>query len=101
MTNEELKQLVESNARAIQALSDERERNERENQINRNRLYQAMSTLASSQAAMANTHAEFQANFYARQQELDERQQELSRRQGEIVEVLRVITKKLDRSEDT
>lgn len=103
-----IERLVESNARAIEASSNERTRYEQENQLNRNRLYQAMANMSSaianmssSMATMATTHAEFQTNIYNRQQELDERQQELSRRQGEIVELLRAITEKVNNSDNT
>lgn len=92
---ESIAQKVDSNARAIEALSNDRARYEQQAQLDRNRLYQAMTNLANAQANMATTHAEFQGNIYARQQELDERQEELSRRQSEIVNILKVISEKL------
>lgn len=90
---EETRAIANSNAKSIEAISNERKEFERELNRDRARFYQSMSNLASAQANMATTHAEFQSNFYARQEDLDRRQDELSRRQGDIVEILKRITK--------
>ena len=85
---------VESNARAIEALSNERVRYEQQAQQDRNRLYQAMTNLATAQATMASTHADFQTSIYTRQEELD-------RRQGEIVNILNLITERMTNAQNT
>jgi acyl-homoserine lactone acylase PvdQ len=89
-------QRTDSNARAIEALSDELRTFQVEAIRDRSRLYQAMADLAQAQAQMAQTHAQFQQNIYQRQSELDIRQNELSRRQGEIVEILKILTQQRD-----
>jgi hypothetical protein len=90
-------QRTDSNARAIEALSDELRTFQVEAIRDRSRLYQAMADLAQAQVQMAHTHAQFQQNIYQRQSELDTRQGELSRRQGEIVEILKILTARRDR----
>ncbi|NJK51016.1 hypothetical protein HC931_25525 [Candidatus Gracilibacteria bacterium] len=85
-------QRTDSNARAIEALSDELRTFQVEAIRDRSRLYQAMADLAQAQALMAQTHAQFQQNIYQRQSELDTRQGELSHRQGEIVEILKILS---------
>ncbi|MBC6471954.1 MAG: hypothetical protein GDA48_03285 [Hormoscilla sp. GM102CHS1] len=76
--------LVESNARALEAMGDNVNKWQQESQRDRSRLYQAMTQLAQTQA-----------NFYERLDELDQRQDDLSRRQREIVEILKLLTQKL------
>ncbi|MBC6423432.1 MAG: hypothetical protein GDA43_20725 [Hormoscilla sp. SP5CHS1] len=76
--------LVESNARALEAMGDNVNKWQQESQRDRSRLYQAMTQLAQTQA-----------NFYERLDELEQRQDDLSRRQREIVEILKLLTQKL------
>ncbi|MBO1346483.1 MAG: hypothetical protein EBE86_003335 [Hormoscilla sp. GUM202] len=76
--------LVESNARALEAMGDNVHKWQQESQRDRSCLYQAMTQLAQTQA-----------NFYERLDELDQRQDDLSRRQREIVEILKLLTQKL------
>lgn len=73
MNDLELKQLVESNARAIEALTS----NVSELARDRQELYQLIANLASAQA-----------DFYRRLSQTDQRQ-------GEIVEILKILTKKV------
>ena len=84
---EQIGQRVDSNAKSIQALSDERKENERQLQRDRAHLYQEMANLSSSMANLSNA----QADFYRRMNEMDERQETLSRRQGDIVEILKLL----------
>jgi hypothetical protein len=99
MTNSEpsrldrIEALVESNAKAIEALSNERLEAERRLDRDRARLYQAMAELATAQANLASN----QSLYYQRLEETDRKQDELSRRQGEIVQILRLLT---DRSQN-
>ena len=72
---------IDSNARAIEALTEERRANEQASNRDRSRLYQAMAELSTAQA-----------NFYGRLEEVDQRQDQLSRRQGEIVQILKLLT---------
>ena len=81
---EKIGQRVDSNARALEAMGDDVHKWQQESQRDRSRLYQAMTQLAQTQA-----------NFYERLDELDRRQDDLSRRQGEIVEILKLLTQKL------
>jgi len=81
---EKIGQRVESNASALEAMSDNVNKWQQLSQRDRSRLYQAMTQLAQTQA-----------NFYERLDELDRRQDDLSRRQGEIVEILKLLTQKL------
>jgi multidrug efflux pump subunit AcrA (membrane-fusion protein) len=103
MTNSEssrldrIEALVESNARAIEALANERKEYERQAQLDRSRLYSSMADLSNAQADLANAQANFyqsQTAFYQRLEETDRRQEELSRRQGEIVEILKILTER-------
>ena len=71
-----IEKLVESNAKSIQALSEERMEGERD----RARLYQEMANLSASIAHLSNA----QADFYRRMEDF-------SRRQGEIVEILKLL----------
>jgi DNA repair exonuclease SbcCD ATPase subunit len=83
MTNEELQQLIASNAKAIEALANERREVEREIARDRARLYQAMADLASAQSG-----------FYQRLADQEDTIGTLSRRQGEIVEILKLLTQR-------
>ena len=76
---EKIGQRVDSNARAIEALSN----NAAEYQKDRGRLYRLMEDLTQSQS-----------RIYRVIEDLDERQGQLSRRQGEIVEILKLLTNK-------
>ncbi len=90
---EELRKRVDSNARSIEALTNNIAVSQQEAQRDRARLYQVMADLALSQAQMAETHTQFQRNIYQRHEELDQRQSELSNRQQDIVEILKLLTK--------
>ena len=92
---EGLGQKVESNARAIEALSDASGEAKRD----RANLYRAMADLAQSQA---NLH-QAQARFYERLEQAEERQEQFERQQnerqerferqqGDIVEILKFLT---------
>ncbi len=74
-----LEAIVESNSRAIEALSV----NAAESQRDRARLYGLMEDLVQSQS-----------RIYRVIEDLDERQGQLSRRQGEIVEILKLLTQR-------
>ncbi len=76
---EKIGQRVDSNARAIEALSA----NAAEYQKDRGRLYQIMEDLTQSQARM-----------YRVIENLDNRQEQLSRIQGEIVDILKLLVNK-------
>ena len=94
MTNSDINRLdrieaiVESNARAIEALTANINQWQQEGQRQRARLFQTMADLANAQANFYQT----QAGFYHRLEESDQRQDELSRRQGEIVEIFKLLT---------
>jgi chromosome segregation ATPase len=98
---EQIGQRVDSNAKSIQALSDERKENERQLQRDRAHLYQEMANLSSSMANLSSSMANLsssmanlnnaQADFYRRLEQMDERQETLSRRQGDIVEILKLL----------
>lgn len=88
-------QRTDSNARAIEALSDELRIFQVEAIRDRSRLYQSLASLANAQAELASSQANFyqtQSTFYNRLEEVDNRQNELSRRQGEIVEILKILS---------
>ena len=51
-------------------------------------------TLAQTQAQLAQAQADNQAFMYRFMENLEQQQQQLNRRQGEIVEILRLLTKK-------
>ena len=77
----QLDKRIDSNARAIEALTEERRANEQASNRDRSRLYQAMAELSTAQA-----------NFYGRLEEVDQLQDQLSRRQGEIAQILNLLT---------
>lgn len=81
--NDELKNLIESNARAIEALAEYNAEALRE----RARFYRAMSDLAAVQSATYNRVAEQDEALI----QLVRNQTQLNRRQGEIVEILRLL----------
>ncbi|MGK7875031.1 MAG: hypothetical protein AB4426_17555 [Xenococcaceae cyanobacterium] len=78
---EKIGQRVDSNARTIEALTDNMSKWQQEWQLDRSRLYQAMSELAVAQGS-----------FYHRLEDVDKTQRQLSNRQGEIVEILKLLT---------
>jgi hypothetical protein len=78
---------VDSNARAIEALADDRTETEQRAKLDRERLYGAMAELATTQANLASA----QAGFYGRLATQDDLIQTLARRQGEIVEILKLL----------
>jgi hypothetical protein len=83
--------LVESNAKSIQALSDQAAEDRRA----RVRMYEAMADLASAQSGLASAQAALssaQSAFYRRLDAQDELISTLSRRQGEIVQILKVLS---------
>ena len=77
---EKIGQRVDSNARAIEAISA----NTAEYQRDRARMYKLMADLAQAQA-------ESKKEMYRLLGDLDQRQSQLSRRQGEIVEILKLL----------
>ena len=83
MSDERLEQLIASNAKAIQALTEDLKTYQQEAQLDRARLYQTMADLARNQAG-----------YYERLEAQDELIQTLSRRQGEIVEILKILAQK-------
>ena len=83
MSDEEIKQLIASNAKAIQSLTEDLRIYQQEAQLDRARLYQAMADLARAQAGA-----------YERLEAQDEQIRLLSRRQGEIVEILKLLSQR-------
>ncbi|MGH2414131.1 MAG: hypothetical protein ACRDEA_10660 [Microcystaceae cyanobacterium] len=75
--------IVESNARAIQALANSLKDFKDEWQKDRNRLYEVLARVASAQAGFY----EVQADYYRRLEEMDERQ-------ANIVDILNRLTPK-------
>lgn len=89
MTDDEIKQLIASNAKAIEALSSSLadERRERQGRLaewerDRNQLYQYLSRIAAAQSSFY----EVQADYYHQLSILGERQTNLSERQTQIDE---------------
>ena len=85
---EKIGQRVDSNARAIEAISA----NTAEYQKDRAQMYQLMADLAQAQANLAQAQAEGKREMYRMLESLDRQQAQLSRRQGEIVEILKLLT---------
>jgi acyl-CoA reductase-like NAD-dependent aldehyde dehydrogenase len=83
MSDDHLEQLIASNAKAIQALTEDLRTYQQEAQLDRARLYQTMADLARNQAS-----------YYEHLEAQDELIQTLSRRQGEIVEILKILVQK-------
>ncbi len=82
--------LVESNARAIEALSASNAEAGKE----RAKLYQLMADLAQSHADLAQAQADTKREMYRMMSNFEEQNQQLSLRQGEIVEILKVLANK-------
>ena len=85
MSDDRLEQLIASNAKAIQALTEDLRTYQQEAQLDRARLYQTMADLARNQA-----------DYYERLEAQDELIETLSRRQGEIIEILKILSHKKD-----
>jgi hypothetical protein len=90
MTDDEIKQLIASNAKAIQALGNsltefkqQWEKDREEWKKDRKQIYELMSRLASSQA----NFWEMQADYYRRLEDLEDKQ-------GIMLEILDRVTKK-------
>ena len=84
---EKIGQRVDSNARAIEAISA----NTAEYHKDRARMYDLMADLAQSQAELAKAQAEGKREMYRMLGNLDQRQGQLSQRQGEIVGILKLL----------
>lgn len=85
---------IDSNAKAIEALTNERREAEKRLDRDRARLYQSMADLSNAMAQLASAQAGLaseQAGFYGRLAAQDELIQTLARRQGEIVEILKAL----------
>ncbi len=82
---EKIGQQVDSNARAIEDLANEWQKDREEWQKDRNRLYDVMTRVASAQA----TFWEIQGDYYRRLEEVD-------KRQADIIEILKRLTEKAD-----
>ncbi|GEM_PF-1753573 len=80
---QETKQRTDSNARAIEALSNAFKEEREERQRDRARLYQLLSELATAQAS-----------FYSTQATMNQRLEELDKRQGDIVEIIKFLVNK-------
>ena len=80
---EKIGQRVDSNARAIEALSV----NDAEAQRDRARIYELVADVAQAQAYLAQAQADTKKEMYRLTQEL-------SKRQGEIVDILKVLVNK-------
>jgi hypothetical protein len=83
MSDDRLEQLIASNAKAIQSLTEDLRSYQQEAQLDRARLYQTMTDLARNHAT-----------YYERLEAQDELIQTLSRRQGEIIEILKILAQK-------
>ena len=79
---------INSNAKAIEALTSQQAEEERRAARDRARLYETMARVADAQASFYSA----QADVYRRLENQDELMQTLSRRQGEIVAILKAIT---------
>ncbi|MGH2414392.1 MAG: hypothetical protein ACRDEA_12045 [Microcystaceae cyanobacterium] len=99
MPNEEIQQLIVSNAKAIEALTNalaqerkERQKNYEEWDKDRNRLYRYMGRIASAQAGFY----EIQGDYYQRLAEVEERQsrmqEQINQQHSQIIEILNRIT---------
>ncbi|MGI0479423.1 hypothetical protein ACN4EE_01390 [Geminocystis sp. CENA526] len=83
MSDEELKQLIASNAKAIQALSHSLTELKEEGKKDRKQMYEWMSRLSASQA----NFWEIQADYYRRLEDVEDRQ-------AKMLEILDRVTKK-------
>jgi hypothetical protein len=93
--DDELKALILSNAKAIQALTE----NDSEAKRERARLYQIMSDLAQSHADLAQSHANLaqaqadnQKLLYQFMEHSEQQQQKLIKTQADITEILKFLT---------
>ena len=94
---EKIGQRVDSNARAIEALSA----SDAEAKKDRARVYEIMADLAQTQADLAQTQADTKKEMYRMMGNFEElmgnfqqQNKELSRRQGEIVDILKLLVNK-------
>jgi hypothetical protein len=85
MSEEELRKFIESNARAIETLTA----NVSELTRDRQEMYRLMADVASAQSGLAAAHAD----FYRRLGQTDQRQ-------GEIVEILKLLSQKVNRDDN-
>lgn len=91
--------LIESNARSIQALADDRREAEKKLDRDRARLYQAMSQMAEGMAQMSDriaSVASAQASFWEVQADYYRRLEEMDERQAQIIEILNRLSQKSD-----
>jgi predicted nucleic acid-binding Zn-ribbon protein len=96
MNDEELKQFIASNAKAIEALTSGVSQERKERQRFERRLYQAMSQMAEGMAQMSErvaTVAAAQASFWEVQADYYRRLEEMDERQAQIIEILNRLTK--------
>lgn len=94
---ESIGQRVDSNARAIQALADDRASSEKKLDRDRARLYQAMSQMAEGMAQMSDrvaSVASAQASFWKVQADYYRRLEAMDERQAQIIEILNRLTNK-------
>lgn len=84
---EQTRQITESNTRSIEALTNTIREERQEWQLDRSRLYQALSEIATAQA-----------NFYSIQANFHNRLEELDKRQRDIVEILNILTTLVNKS---
>lgn len=89
--HDELKRLIESNARAIQAITDalarerqEREQSQAEALRDRQTLYRSLSSYMQSNSELQGLMYRLLSDMETRQHELSQRQEELSQCQGEL-----------------
>ncbi len=97
MSDEEIKQLIASNAKAIEALTNSITEQKQEWQKDRNRLYQAMARMADGIAQMSDRVslvASAQASFWEVQADYYRRLEEMDKRQATMIEILNRLTPK-------
>ncbi|WP_181280509.1 hypothetical protein [Aphanothece hegewaldii] len=82
MTDDEIKQLIASNAKSIEALSNALTNDQKERRREQTNLYQYLSRLASAQSSFY----EVQADYYHQLATLQERQTRIEERQTKIEE---------------
>lgn len=82
MTDDEIKQLIASNAKSIEALSNAIATERVEREKDRSQLFQYLGRIAAAQSAFY----EVQADYYEQLAKLSERQAKLSERQTKIEE---------------
>lgn len=84
---EKIGQRVDSNARAIEAISA----NTAEYQKDRAQMYHLMAELAQTQAELAQTQAEGKREMYRLLGNLDQQQAQFSQQQADIVQILKLL----------